>query len=196
MLNMITLSSSEKGMKIRTVLVQLGQQIVVVPTPHELILQLFKLCDAIPFVPQLIFPIWKRIYQTISSCEHRECRDFWSIRYAAPADPPWKKLTIFERNCNMSEGGLECPHLWETGMHCEHEKLDLVTLRAYWCVQARVIMFFLSEQARIRKKESAATFCITHYIFSLMFWNFPLTLRCSHYIDLLNEPKMSHTAGC
>ena len=57
MLNMITLSSSEKGMKIRAVLVQLGQQIVVVPTPHELILQLFKLCDAITFEPQLIFPI-------------------------------------------------------------------------------------------------------------------------------------------
>ena len=57
MLNMITLSSSEKGMKIRAVLVQLGQQIVVVPTPHELILQLFKLCDAITFEPQLIFLI-------------------------------------------------------------------------------------------------------------------------------------------
>jgi hypothetical protein len=125
MLNMITLSSSEKGMKIRAVLVQLGQQIVVVPTPHELILQLFKLCDAITFEPKLIFPIWKRTYQTILSCEHRECRDFWIIRHAAPADPPWKKLTIFERNCNMSEGGLGCPHLWETGMHCEHEKLDL-----------------------------------------------------------------------
>jgi hypothetical protein len=49
MLNMITLSLSEKGMRIRAVLVQQGQKIVVVPTPHELILQLFKLCDSITF---------------------------------------------------------------------------------------------------------------------------------------------------